>query len=162
MKRQQLQIKFGKLYWLLGRYSQLTLENKLLIYKVIIKPIWTYGIQLWGSASNSNIEILQRFQSKTLRTIVNAPWYVSNKVIHNDLKICYVKDEIGPFSARYCNRLVVHPNCLASNLLDTRYQTKRLKKFKPLVLPKRFTYTNNNIIIIFLNEVIHIFLTYLK
>jgi hypothetical protein len=36
------------------------------------KPIWTYGIQLWGTASTSNIEILERFQSKALRMIVDA------------------------------------------------------------------------------------------
>ena len=55
-----------------GEKSKLTLENKVFIYKVIIKPVWIYRIQLWGSASNSNIEI-QRFQSKTLRVIANAP-----------------------------------------------------------------------------------------
>jgi hypothetical protein len=32
-----------------------------LLYKTILKPIWTYGIlvQLWGTASTSNIEILE-------------------------------------------------------------------------------------------------------
>jgi hypothetical protein len=28
--------------------------------------IWTYGIQLWGTTSNSNIEILECFQSKVV------------------------------------------------------------------------------------------------
>jgi len=31
---------------------QLSLVNKLLVYKAILKPIWTYGVQLWESASN--------------------------------------------------------------------------------------------------------------
>jgi hypothetical protein len=48
-------------------------------------PIWTYGIQLWGTASNSNIEILERFQSKALRMIVDASWYVPNTGIRRDL-----------------------------------------------------------------------------
>jgi hypothetical protein len=43
------------------------------MYKAILKPIWTYGIQLWGTASTSNIEILERFQSKVLGMIVDAP-----------------------------------------------------------------------------------------
>jgi hypothetical protein len=64
------------MYWIIGRKSKLSLENKLLIYKTILKPIWTYGISLWGTASNSNIEIRQRFQNKFLRSIVNALWYV--------------------------------------------------------------------------------------
>jgi hypothetical protein len=33
-------------------------------------------IQLWATSSTSNIEILERFQSKALRMIVDAPWYV--------------------------------------------------------------------------------------
>jgi hypothetical protein len=60
-KRKHLDITLTKLYWLLGRRSKLNLSNKLLIYKVAIKPIWTYGIQLWGAASTTNIEILKRF-----------------------------------------------------------------------------------------------------
>jgi hypothetical protein len=61
-KRKQLDLKLRNLYWIIGRKSQLSLENKLLVYKVILKPAWTYGIQLWGTAPNSNLEILERFQ----------------------------------------------------------------------------------------------------
>ena len=39
-------------------------QNKITLYKAVIKLVWTYGIQLWGTASNSDIEILQRFQLK--------------------------------------------------------------------------------------------------
>jgi hypothetical protein len=45
-KRQQLELKFQQMYWILGRKSELSIENKLLIYKTILKPIWTYGIPL--------------------------------------------------------------------------------------------------------------------
>jgi hypothetical protein len=40
---------FTKMYWLLGRKSELSTNSKLLNYKIILKPIWTYGIQLWGT-----------------------------------------------------------------------------------------------------------------
>jgi hypothetical protein len=43
-------------------------------------------MQLWGTASTSNIEILERFQPKDLRMIVDAPWYVPNVVIRRDLQ----------------------------------------------------------------------------
>jgi hypothetical protein len=72
-KIKQLGMKLHRMYWIIGRKSELSLANKLLIYKTILKPIWTYGIPLWGTASNSNIEVLQRFQNKDLRSIVNAP-----------------------------------------------------------------------------------------
>jgi hypothetical protein len=59
------------------------------------------GIQLWGTASTSNIEILTRFQSKALRMIVDAPWYLLNKVIRRDLQTPTVKDEIRRYSFQY-------------------------------------------------------------
>jgi hypothetical protein len=75
-KRKHLGIRLSKIYRLLDRKSKLSISNKLLAYKVIFKPIWTYGIQLWGSASISNIEILERFQREVLRMITDAPCYV--------------------------------------------------------------------------------------
>jgi hypothetical protein len=59
-KRKQLGMTFTKMHWLLGRKSKPSTGNKILIYRAILKPIWTYGIQLWGTASTSNIEILER------------------------------------------------------------------------------------------------------
>jgi hypothetical protein len=76
---------------------------------LIPKPIWTYGIQLWGTTSNCNIEILERFQSKVLRLIVNAPWYVPNSVIRNDLRVPTVKEEISRFSSHYMFASVYTP-----------------------------------------------------
>jgi hypothetical protein len=49
-------------------------------------------------ASTSNIEILERFQSKALRMIVDIPWYVMNTVIRRDLQIPTVKGEISRYS----------------------------------------------------------------
>jgi hypothetical protein len=57
-KRKHLGTILTKLYWLLGRKSKLDLNNKLLIYKIAIKPIWTsnYGarppprtLKLWNA-----------------------------------------------------------------------------------------------------------------
>lgn len=46
MKKTQLDLKHRKMFWLLGPNSELPIENKLLLYKMILKPIWTYGIEL--------------------------------------------------------------------------------------------------------------------
>jgi hypothetical protein len=61
----------------------------------MLKPIWSYGIQLWGSAFKSNIEILERFQAKVLRSIADTPWYVPNSFIARDLSFMTVKAAIG-------------------------------------------------------------------
>jgi len=60
-------------YWLVGRRSALSIQNKLMLYTQILKPVWTYGIQLWGCTKQSNTDIIQRFQNKVLRNIVGAP-----------------------------------------------------------------------------------------
>jgi hypothetical protein len=86
------------MYWLMGRRSALTTHNKLVLYKQILKPVWTYGIQLWGCTKPSNIAIIQRFQNKVLRAIVNAPWYVRNADFHRDLKMEMVTAEIKRFA----------------------------------------------------------------
>jgi hypothetical protein len=108
----------------------LSLPNKLLLYKTILKPIWTYGIQLWGTASSSNIEILERFQSKALRLIVDAPWYVSNIHIRHDHQLPSIKEEISLFSLRYYNRLTTHPNDQVLALMAIP-GTRRLRRHAP-------------------------------
>jgi hypothetical protein len=101
--------------YLLGSKSKLSTSNKLL---TMLKPIWTYGRQLWDTASTSNIEILERFQSKNLRTIVDASWYVPNTVIRRDLQIPIVKEEIRLYSSQYSARLNPHPNDLTVNPIE--------------------------------------------
>lgn len=137
-KLTQLKLKTAKMQWLLGHKSHLSLENKVLLYKVILKPIWTYGIQLWGSTCASNVELIQRYQSKTLRRLCKAPWYVRNEIIHRDLGIKYVNEVIRAFSSKYLQKLLHHPNKLATDILhDSKYT--RLRRTDPLNLPHRFS-----------------------
>jgi hypothetical protein len=93
-KRKQIDLKVKDLYWIIGRISPKSLESKVLLYKTIIKPIWTYGIELWGCASKSHIAKMQRSQSKIERMITDAPWYVTNQTLHDDLKVPFIKDVI--------------------------------------------------------------------
>ena len=135
-KSKQLRDKLKKFYWLIGRCSNLSTQNKITLYKTVIKPVWTYGIQLCGTASNTNIEILQRFQSKTLRSLINAPCYqctyVTNETIHRELKIPTVKYEIYKSRSEYNARVNNHHNPLVTQLLDTTDQIRRLKRKYPL------------------------------
>lgn len=93
-KKEELNIKLRKMQWLMGRNSQLSIDNKLLLYQQVLKPIWTYGIQLWGCTKKTNLQMIQTFQNKVLRSITNAPWYIRNDNLHRDLKIEYVNEII--------------------------------------------------------------------
>jgi hypothetical protein len=84
-QKKPVQPKMKQMHWLLGRRSTLSIVSKFLVNKAVLKPIWTYGIQLWGTGSNSNIEIFKRFQSKALRSILKTPWYINHHRIHEDL-----------------------------------------------------------------------------
>ncbi|CAD6994221.1 unnamed protein product [Ceratitis capitata] len=75
----------------LSKKSGFSLENKTLLYNATIKPIWTYGIQLWCTACVTNLNIIQRRQSKTLKTITGSPRYMRNENIHKDLQIPTIK-----------------------------------------------------------------------
>jgi hypothetical protein len=118
--------KTREIKWLIGSHSPLSLKNKILIYKTVLKPVWTYGIALWGCASNSNIETIQRYQSKLLRTITKASWYVTNHTPHADLHIPYVREFFQERIAIHRTTLASHPNPLMEPLLRTP-TTRRLK-----------------------------------
>jgi len=61
-------------------------------------------------ASNSNIEILQRFQNKILRIIVDVLWYVTNNILHHDFNVPYIRNKIKRYNRRYTDRMKEHPN----------------------------------------------------
>jgi hypothetical protein len=63
-KREELNLKYKKYSWLLGRSSKLSVNNQISIYNQILKPVWLYGSQLWGCATVSNVKIIQTFQKK--------------------------------------------------------------------------------------------------
>jgi hypothetical protein len=118
------------MYLLLGRNSELSVHNKLTLYKQVIRPVWSYGIQLWGWASESNIQVIQRYQNKILKCIVNVPWYVRNGDLQRDLGIETVTDIIAKFAKSHEKRLQDNINIEASRLLNVNSITRRLKRKK--------------------------------
>lgn len=138
-KRNQLKLKLSQLYWLLGKDSKLSMNNKLLVYKAIIKPIWTYGVELWGTASTSNIQPIQRLQSKILRIIANAIWYVPNCDIHRDLRMLTVNEEITHISEKHQHKISAHSNVEVNTLpFQEATRRRRLRRYRPSDLPSRF------------------------
>lgn len=134
IKLAELRIRYRQMYWLMGRQSHVTVYNKILLYNQVLKPIWAYGIQLWGCAAKSHIDKIQRFQNKVLRNAVNAPWYIRNSDLHKDLQVPLVQEVISKLAQRHQTRLESHINEEATKLLQTDHLTKRLKRKKPFDL----------------------------
>ena len=116
IKRLQLNLRLRMLKSLLVNNKHTNLNIKLLMYKSLIKPIWSYGLQLWGNAKKSNINRIQTFQNIALRKLMNSPLYVSNHTLHTDLKIKTVKEEAAIYYKRFHNQLATHSNPLIKTL----------------------------------------------
>jgi hypothetical protein len=59
------------MYSLLHRKSALSIKNKILLYKVGIRPILTYGCPVFSSAAKTHLKKIQTTQNKILKMILN-------------------------------------------------------------------------------------------
>jgi len=64
---------FLKLFPLLARNSTLSPHNKLTLYKLPIRPVFTFVAPVWSNTSSTNHRQLQILQSKCLTVIGNYP-----------------------------------------------------------------------------------------
>jgi uncharacterized protein YeeX (DUF496 family) len=85
-------------------------------------------------SSSRAAPVIQRYQNKIPKCIVNAPWYVRNSNLHRDLGIQTVTDIIAKFAKSHEKRLQDHINIEASRLLNVNNITRRLKRKKPFEL----------------------------
>ncbi|GFX20326.1 DDE_3 domain-containing protein [Trichonephila clavipes] len=58
---------------LIGRKSPLSLENKVILYKQILRPVITYTSPVWGAGAATLMKEIQAIQNKILRLMTNAP-----------------------------------------------------------------------------------------
>jgi len=94
------------------------IRTKIHIYNLLLKPIWFYGLQVWGTAKKSNLQKIQLYQSKILRLITNVALYISNHTLHTDLHIPKVTETAKLFYSKFRNRLYNHTNPHVKNLLS--------------------------------------------
>lgn len=93
--------------------SKLTLHTKLKLYMLLLKLIWTYGIQILGSAKKSNLNKIS--QNKIFRLITNAPFYVTNQTLPN-LKMKTIAQTASNYCNRYLNSLKNRLNNIIKDL----------------------------------------------
>lgn len=77
---------------LINRNSTMDLANKLLVFKLYLRPILTYAALSWCTAARSNINILEVIQNRYLRMITNSPWFIRNTQLRQDLNIHSIHD----------------------------------------------------------------------
>ena len=97
--------RMGMLDPLMNRKSDFSVRNGVLLYKQLIRPLMDYACPAWRSVARSHVRRLQALQSKCLRLATGAPWYVSNRQIHEDLVVPLVPDYIRALTASFVPKL---------------------------------------------------------
>lgn len=89
------------LYAFINRKSDLSMDNKMLIFKLIFQSILFYGAPVWHDASDCHIKRLQIAQNKLLKMIYNLPYFFSTSRLHSLHNVPYVKDKINIVTNRF-------------------------------------------------------------
>jgi deoxyribodipyrimidine photolyase-like uncharacterized protein len=69
---------------------------------------------------------MQGSQSKTLRLMTNAPWYVTNQTLHEDLTVSYITEVIQERSIKHHGKIKIHSNNILWPQLEQQH-TRILK-----------------------------------
>lgn len=124
----------AKLYPLMCRRSALSPENKLRLYKVVIRPMMTYAASVWGCSGGPRLKRLQVIQNKILRLVFNAPWFVRNATLHADAQIALIKDFIRESAVKFFDSLENHQNPLLRALEREVDPQARVRQPRTLLL----------------------------
>jgi len=108
--------KMGMLGPLLNMKSDLSVWNGVLLYKQLIRPLMDYASTAWSSAARSHVRKLQVLQSKCLLLVTGAPWYVSNRQIHEDIGVPLLADHIRALTESFASNLTNVGNPLVRQL----------------------------------------------
>jgi hypothetical protein len=67
---------------------------------------------------------MQQSQLKILRMITNAPSYVTNQTLHDDLKVPFIKDLMQGKNINHHDKLGNHSNPILQPLLEQQQKKK--------------------------------------
>jgi hypothetical protein len=126
-----------KIFPLLARDSTLTIPNKILLYKLLLRSMITYAAPVRSSTSLTNYRLLQVYQSKCLRVIGDFPRRTHISNVHVYLQIIPIRQFICHLTDKFFVSCPVHPNPLIRStgnyILEdvhrqyTKYRHKRIK-----------------------------------
>lgn len=115
------------MYPLINKNSKLSLRNKILIYKSIIRPVLTYGSNVFCSASNTLLHRLQVTQNKILRIKTNSNRYTSTDILHVRARMPKMKEYIINKAEKFYRKQIIHNPLTADIRHITRINTTNTK-----------------------------------
>ena len=118
---------------MIGRPSHLSLPNKILLYKQILRPMLTYGSLVWGTSAPSYVQKLQVIQNKFCRIAVNAPIDTNTKILQEELGIEPLSVFIKNMNSKKLLKAQQHSNPLVTQSLNYE-PTHRFRRNRPLTV----------------------------
>lgn len=107
-------MKFRHMYPLICKKSSLTLNSKILLFKMILRPLITYAAPIWATTAKTNIKKLALLQNKLLRMATGAPWYISTSNLQQELRTESLIKFIEKSAKNFFITVDQHPNSLIS------------------------------------------------
>ncbi len=106
----ELRLRLIEISWMIRASNKISLDNKRLLYLALLRPIWVYGIPLWGTAADSHIDEIQWLQNSVLCRMTGAPKSFTDCQLHEEFRLETVHQIIARTSDRYIKRLHEHNN----------------------------------------------------
>lgn len=124
------------LYPLITHSSNLSLSNKILLYKQVLRPIMCYGSLVWGTAARTNFKKLQVQQNKFIRIACGAPRTTNMTFLQEELRIEPFADFIRKYNTEKLLKAQKHTNSLVTDALNYVPVIKYLRRRpKTILLP---------------------------
>ena len=102
----------SQMYSLLNRKSKLSTKNKLLIHKIIIRPVLLYAAPIWSNTCKTNVKNLEIVQNKVLRMITAAEPGTSNLEIREELNVKEISILINEIATKFYKEQIKHLDIL--------------------------------------------------
>lgn len=106
------------LYPLLCRNSKLSENNKLLIYKMIIRATITYGSQIWSNAAHTHKKRLQIVQNRCLKIIRDLPRRYPTITLHTECNLETLSTYIARLNQKFSLSCLFSENTIIRNLIS--------------------------------------------
>lgn len=106
------------LYPMISRKSELSKDNKIILFKSVFQSILLYGAPVWGDCAKTHKLKLQRCQNKVLKIMLDLPRCHSTHRLHELVNINFLNLNIQIYKDKFYRNCSLSDNELVCQLLQ--------------------------------------------
>ena len=110
----------------MNQKSNLSIKNKLLLHKMVIRPIMLYAAPIWSNTCNSNINKFEVIQNKVLKKFSEKYEDLQNVEIRKTLNMLTVKENIFKLAINFF-KVNIKKNDLLNDIAQYNHETAPFK-----------------------------------